>query len=71
MYCKMRKWKAVIRYEMQALEANGTWNIVNLPTGKKVVGNKWVFTVKYQSNGSIDRYKISSPRVYPNPRTRL
>ncbi|KAE8700619.1 Detected protein of unknown function [Hibiscus syriacus] len=30
---------------------------INLPQGKKVVGCKWIFTVKYNSNGSIQRYK--------------
>ena len=39
------KWKAVVMDEMQALEANGTHDIVRLPNGKKIVGNKWVFTV--------------------------
>ena len=25
--------------------------------GKKTVGSKWVFTVKYKSDGTIERYK--------------
>jgi hypothetical protein len=28
-----------------------------LPDGKKTVGCKWVFTMKYNSDGSIERYK--------------
>jgi len=42
---------------MQALEANGTFEIVRLLDGKKIVGSKRVFTMKYKSNGSIDKYK--------------
>ncbi|CAJ2653166.1 unnamed protein product [Trifolium pratense] len=30
---------------------------MTLPDGKKTVGCKWVFTVKYNSDGSIERYK--------------
>ena len=42
---------------MRALKQNGTWDCVDLPKGKKTVGYKWVFTIKYLSNGKIDRYK--------------
>ena len=42
---------------MEALEKNGTWEMGPLPVGKKLVGNHWVFTIKYHSNGSIVRYK--------------
>ncbi|WJX71430.1 hypothetical protein P8452_55426 [Trifolium repens] len=42
---------------MKALEKNKTWSIMTLPDGKKTVGCKWVFTVKYNSDGSIERYK--------------
>ncbi|RVX04712.1 Retrovirus-related Pol polyprotein from transposon RE2 [Vitis vinifera] len=40
-----------------ALEKNGTWEITDLPIGKKPVGCKWIFTVKYKANGNVDRYK--------------
>ena len=36
---------------------NNTWEIVDLPKGKKPVGCRWVYTVKYKSDGSLDRYK--------------
>ena len=42
---------------MQALEKNGTWEIVEKPRDAVPVGCKWVFTVKYRSYGSIERYK--------------
>ena len=42
---------------MNALEGNKIWEVVNLPNGKKVVGCKWVFTLKYKLDGTIERYK--------------
>lgn len=46
-----------MKVEMEALEKNKTWEIVELPKGKKSVGCKWVFMVKYRANGSLERYK--------------
>ncbi|CAL2255213.1 unnamed protein product [Prunus armeniaca] len=43
--------------EMDALNNNKTWDLVPLPQGKKVVGCRWVFTLKHKADGSIDRYK--------------
>jgi hypothetical protein len=34
-----------------------TWDLVKLPAGKKPVGCKWVYNVKYGVDGSIERYK--------------
>ena len=42
---------------MQALDDNGTWNLVQLPTGKKAIGCNWVFAVKVNPNGSVARLK--------------
>jgi len=43
--------------EIQALEENQTWTIEDLPTGKKPISCKWVYRIKYKSDGSIERYK--------------
>jgi hypothetical protein len=43
--------------ELTALEENKTWNIVPLPHGKHVVGSRWIFKTKFNSDGSIDRHK--------------
>lgn len=42
---------------MKELERNKTWELVDQPRGKKLVGCKWVFTVKYKSDGTVHRYK--------------
>ena len=42
---------------MQALDDNGTWDLVPLPTGKKAISCRWVFGVKFNPNGSVARLK--------------
>ena len=42
---------------MHAFRQNNTWSLVELPQGKNTVGCKWVFTVKYKVDGSIERHK--------------
>uniref|UniRef100_A0A2N9FX30 Reverse transcriptase Ty1/copia-type domain-containing protein n=1 Tax=Fagus sylvatica TaxID=28930 RepID=A0A2N9FX30_FAGSY len=51
------KWKSAMVEEMEALQKNSTWDLVELPEGKKTVGCKWVFTVKHKADGSVERYK--------------
>ncbi|GAA0149543.1 transmembrane signal receptor [Lithospermum erythrorhizon] len=54
---KILEWKVAVYEEMKALEKNETWNLVTLPREKRVVGCKWVFTIKYNEKGIIERYK--------------
>ncbi|GJX60795.1 retrovirus-related pol polyprotein from transposon TNT 1-94 [Tanacetum coccineum] len=42
---------------IKALENNGTWTITDLPLGKKVIGYKWVYKTKYNSDETIERHK--------------
>ena len=43
--------------EMKALEKNNTWELVKLPHGKEPVGCKWVYTIKQNPDGKVERYK--------------
>lgn len=43
--------------EIAALEANHTWSIVDLPPGKKLIGCRWVYKIKYKSTGEVERLK--------------
>ena len=43
--------------DMSALEKNGTWEIVETLGDKRAVGCRWIYIVKYQFDGTLDRYK--------------
>ncbi|KAL6348109.1 hypothetical protein AAG906_039264 [Vitis piasezkii] len=47
--------EAAVHPEWQ--EANGTWTLTSLPTGKTPIGCRWVYKIKHRSDGSIERYK--------------
>ena len=51
------KWAAAMKEEMTTLQKNKTWELVSLPEGKKLVGCRWVFTIKQNPDGSIDKRK--------------
>ena len=52
------KWEAAIKEELRSLEAFSTFEVVDLPPGKRPVGCKYVFKIKYRPDGSIDKYKV-------------
>ena len=43
--------------EMDALNDNGTWDLIQLPVGKRAIGCRWVFVVKFNLDGSVARLK--------------
>ncbi|CAL2225705.1 unnamed protein product [Prunus armeniaca] len=51
------KWKEAMNEEMRALQKNVTWELVPLSHGKKIVGCRWIYTVKLKADGSVERYK--------------
>jgi hypothetical protein len=44
--------------EYGSLMSNGTWEVVPWPRGYNVVTSQWVFTYKFLSNRTFDRYKV-------------
>ncbi|CAN6542484.1 unnamed protein product [Malus baccata var. baccata] len=53
----MPDWQDAMTKELQALNDNQTWSVVDLPNGKKVVGSRWIYKTKFNSNGSIEKHK--------------
>ncbi|XP_026377919.1 uncharacterized protein LOC113272272 [Papaver somniferum] len=51
------KWRAPMENELRALDVNNTYSIVKFPSGKKTVGCRWVYKIKYRSDGTVERYK--------------
>ena len=51
------QWRAVADSEFESLMKNETWKLVELPSDRKPIGCKWVFKVKYCSDGKIERFK--------------
>ena len=43
--------------EITALEQNNTWTLTPLPFGKIPIGCKWVYRIKYNPDGTIERHK--------------
>jgi len=54
-------WTQAMREEMDAIERNSTWEIVDKPRDKKTVRCKWIFKVKHKANVSIDYEETFSP----------
>jgi len=54
---KSAKWRNAMKDEIEALNTNETWYIIDLPPGKKSIGCKWVYKLKFNADGKIERHK--------------
>ena len=54
---KDRKWIEAMNEEINAIERNKTWDLVELPKGKEVIEVKWVYKTKSNAEGKIERHK--------------
>ena len=52
-----KDWDAAVNAEYESLMENNTWELVDLPEGRKPIECKWIFKVKRGSNENIERYK--------------
>lgn len=54
---QQREWQDAIFKEFKNLACHHTWDVMELPTGCHAIPCRWVFQVKYASNGTISEYK--------------
>ena len=51
------EWKKACQAEYENLMSYNTWSLVKRPTHINIVGNRWVFQVKRDNLGTLDRRK--------------
>jgi hypothetical protein len=51
------QWQAAMQQEYSSLIDKGTWELVDLPPGRTVVNNTWIYKVKSDTAGDVSRFK--------------
>ena len=51
------EWRRAMEREIDSLHTNEVWDLVELPSGRKAIGSKWVFKRKLNTGGDVERYK--------------
>ena len=54
---ELKEWIDACLDELKSIEKNLVWSLVDLPAGTKPIGLRWIFKVKRNSDGSINKYK--------------
>jgi hypothetical protein len=52
-----KRWEEAMIDEMERLKANETWDLVEKPKGANVVGSKWVYRIKKNAAGQVEKYR--------------
>jgi hypothetical protein len=52
------KWCEAMEDEMRSMSANQVWKLEKISKGAKTVGCKWVYKIKRDSKGNINRFKV-------------
>ena len=54
---KDKEWVDAMNNEVDVIERNQTWDLVDLPDDKNSIGVKWVFKTKLNERGEVDKQK--------------
>ena len=54
---KKDEWIKAMKEELEFIKTNKVWDLVDLPSGRKAIGNKWILKFKRKLDGSIERHK--------------
>ncbi|CAI7890668.1 unnamed protein product [Closterium sp. NIES-54] len=49
--------KEAMESELKSIEENGRWELVELLEGRKAITSKWLFKIKSDADGKIERFK--------------
>ena len=52
-----KKWRDAMDKEIKAIKKNDTWELETLPNGKKTTRVKWVYKLKKNAKGEVEKYK--------------
>ncbi|UYV79479.1 hypothetical protein LAZ67_17002785, partial [Cordylochernes scorpioides] len=50
-------WRKAMEDELRVLQERGTWELSTLPLGKKPISSRWVYKVKTNESGNVERFK--------------
>jgi transposase InsO family protein len=50
-------WRKAMQEEIDSIEKNKTWELVEKPNNKEAIGVKWVYKVKHNPDGSVQKNK--------------
>ncbi|KAI1005121.1 hypothetical protein K3495_g3097 [Podosphaera aphanis] len=51
------QWREAVNKELKSLAQNYTWDVIDRPSDRNIIGSKWGFKIKRNADGSIERYK--------------
>ena len=51
------KWLEAMKDEMRSMSSNSVWDLEEIPKGAKIVGCKWIYKIKHDSKGNVERFK--------------
>ncbi|KAL0878679.1 hypothetical protein ABMA27_003736 [Loxostege sticticalis] len=51
------EWLKAMKNEIESLKENNVWTLCDLPPQRKALPYKWIFRIKRNPDGSIEKYK--------------
>ncbi|GAU24164.1 hypothetical protein TSUD_83990 [Trifolium subterraneum] len=54
---KSEKWRCAMKEELDSIESNQTWELVDLHQNKRAIDVKWIYKLKMNSKGEVTRHK--------------
>ncbi|KAL0294174.1 UNVERIFIED_CONTAM: Retrovirus-related Pol polyprotein from transposon RE1 [Sesamum angustifolium] len=64
---KHKVWVQAMEEEINMIEKNNTWELANRRKDKEVIGVKWIYKMKLNADGSIQKHKARLvPKGYSN-----